>query len=370
MTALIGSLTIRGTRQASLCMTTPHHTALCAAGERFHGGRHMKILPRTVLRGWTAALAGLVTVFGAGFAAAEPTPRSLHYTCPFQVIGDEPMTASVVWNAPHTHVVGRSTPRLPIDTAATVGARVTSALRFVGSATVEGTADVHAVVAAPEGEIPVTVTLKVAKTAVPKSGPLTVPAGGTIPSLVFHRPGPARIVVGAINLHLTPRNANGDRTWAGKVDTSCALDNGQGGILAAFKIVPASPGPTASGTPSAPGEPGKTRAPGAPEASGRPGKAGPSASASASASASSATSASAKIRGPSGSPSGTAPSSRSGAPSAPSSASATVSPDITTGGTHLSAPLRAVATCLVVSAVSAGIGWWGWRRGRAGDGDE
>ncbi|WP_329219446.1 hypothetical protein OG352_23155 [Streptomyces sp. NBC_01485] len=340
----------------------------------------MKILPRAALRGWTAALVGLVTVFGAGFAVADPAPRSLHYTCPFPLIGDQPMTASVVWNASDTHVVGRATPGLPINTKATVGADVTRSLRFVGATTVEGTADVHAVVAAPEGDIPVTMTLRVAKTAVPESGPLTVPASGTIPSLVFHRPGPAKIVVGAIDLHLTPRDGNGDETLAGKVDTSCDLNNGQDGVLATFEVVPASPGPTASGTPSAPGEPGRSRPPGAPGTSEGPGAADPSESGSASAS----TSASAKVRGPSGSPSGTASASRSGVPDTASSDTAspetgvpdtgvpdTASPDTAaTGGTHLSAPLRAVAAFLAVSAASAGIGWWGWRRRRAEGRDE
>jgi hypothetical protein len=320
----------------------------------------MKILPRAALHGWTAALVGLVTVFGAGFAVADPAPRSLHYTCPFPWIGDQPMTASVVWNASDTHVVGQATPRLPINTAATVGTDVTRSLRFVGATTVEGMADVHAVIAAPERDIPVTVKLKVAKTAVPESGPLTVPASGIIPSFVFHRPGPAKIVVGAIDLHLTPRDANGDQTLARKVDTSCDLNNDQDGVLVTFEVVPASPGPTASGTPSAPGEPGKSRPPGAPGTSGGPGAADPSASGAVSASAS----ASAAVQGPSGSPSGTASASRSGAPD-------TASPDASaTGGTHLSAPLRAVAAFLALSAALAGIGWWGWRRRRAEGRDE
>ncbi|MGY0492112.1 DUF6801 domain-containing protein [Streptomyces sp. WG-D5] len=327
----------------------------------------MKSSPRAALSGWTAVLAVLVTVPASGSAAAAPDATSLRYTCPFPVIGDEPMTASVVWDAAHTHVVGRATPRQPIRTSATVGSRVVGSLRFVGAATVEGTARVHAVVEAPEGDLPVTVPLTVARTPVADSGTLTVPASGTLPSFVFRRPGPAKIVVGAIDLRLTPRNADGDETLAGKIDTSCALNSGQSGFLASFRVAPASTGPTASGKPSAPGGSGASGAPGS---AGGPGKAGSdgsgpaSASGSAGASASAAAAASAKGQDPSGSPSGTARSSRSGAPGTPAAA------DALTRGAHWPVPVGAVVAFLVVSAVVAGIGWWGRRRSRAEGPDE
>ncbi|MFE6894833.1 DUF6801 domain-containing protein [Streptomyces sp. NPDC057694] len=322
----------------------------------------MKILPRAALHIWTAALVVLVTAFGSGSAVADPDPSSLRYTCPFPVIGDEPMTASVVWDASHTHVVGRPTPLQPIRTAATVGSGVVRSLRFVGAATVEGTAEVHAVVAAPEGNLPVTVRLKVARTAVRDSDALTVPASGTLPSFVFHRSGPAKIIVGAIDLHLTPRNADGDETLAGKIDTSCDLNSGQSGLLATFKVVPASTGPSASGTAPVPGgSEGRTGASGAPGTAGGPGKAGTSGAGSASASASA--SSSAKGKDPSGSPSGTAMPSQPGAPGTPAA------DDAPARGAHWPVPVGAVAAFLVVSAVVVGIGWWG-RRSRTEGRDE
>lgn len=93
------------------------------------------------------------------------------------------MTASAVWTAPHTHVVGQATPRSSIDTTSKVSGAVTNSLRWIGASTVEGTADVHAVVSTPAGDIPKTVTLEVPRTAIPESGPLTVPASGILPSL-------------------------------------------------------------------------------------------------------------------------------------------------------------------------------------------
>ncbi|MER6011374.1 DUF6801 domain-containing protein [Streptomyces bluensis] len=206
-------------------------------------------------------LAGSGGLLGAGSATADPAPRTLTYTCSFPLIGGQRMTASVVWTAPDTHVVGQATSRSPVSASATVGSDVTRILRFAGAATVEGTADVSAVVAAPQGDIPVDVRLKVPRSKVPGSGPLTVPAKGTLPSLVFSRPGPAKIFVGEIDLHLVPRDTDGDETRAGTVDAPCDLDSGQDGFLAPFTVErdasgPAAPG-TPSGTPSAyPGAPG------------------------------------------------------------------------------------------------------------------
>ncbi|MCD9875163.1 hypothetical protein LJ657_16090 [Streptomyces sp. NR30] len=268
------------------------------------------------------------------------------------------MNASVVWPAAHTQVVGRATPRLPVDTKAMGGADVTRALRFIGATTVEGTADVHAVVAAPGvRDIPVTVTLDVPRTAVPDSGPLTVPASGTIPSLTFRQPGPGKITIGAIDLHIVPRDANGDETIAHKVDASCGLSDGQDGVLATFEVVRPTTDPTASGTADTPGTPGKPRPSGTSGASGEPGAADPNASGSASASAA----ASSTVRAPSGSPGGTVSAWDSGA----SGTASPTSPDTSSaGGTGVSGPLRTVATVLGTSAAAAGIGWWVWRRRR------
>ncbi|MFC4606255.1 DUF6801 domain-containing protein [Streptomyces maoxianensis] len=314
-------------------------------------------------------LSGSAGFFGAGSATADPAPRTFSYTCAFPLIGDEPMTASVVWTASHTHVVGQATPRSPVNTTATVGENVTGSLRLIGARTVEGTADVHAVVAAPEGDIPKTVTLEVPKTDIPESGPLIVRASGTLPSLTFHETGSAKIVIGDIDLHLTPRDSDGDETMVGEVNAPCDLNSGQDGVLATFTIRPAATGPTASGTPTAPGTPngpGGTPGAGGSGTSGSGSGSGPgsvSGSPSGSASGSASASASTKVRDPSGRPSGTASASRSGAPSNASPAASE------TGGTDFAAPLRAVAAFLAVSAVALGCGWWGTRRRRTRDRD-
>lgn len=272
-----------------------------------------------VLRVVTAAtLVGSGGFLGAGSAVADPAPRTLKYTCSFPLIGGERMTASVVWTAPDTHVVGQATSRSPVRASATVGSNVTRILRFAGAATVEGTADVSAVVAAPQGDIPVDMRLKVPRSEVPGSGPLTVPAIGTLPSLVFSEPGPAKIFVGEIDLHLVPRGTDGDETRAGKVDAPCDLDSGQDGFLAPFTVERDASGPAA---PAAPGT-------------------------------------------PSGTP--------SAHPGAPGTASPATSPAASeSGGTGFAAPPRAVAAVAAVVGVGAAVfgGVWWSRRRRAEDRD-
>ncbi|MFJ9585686.1 DUF6801 domain-containing protein [Streptomyces acidicola] len=252
---------------------------------------------------------------GAGSAVADPAQRTLKYTCSFPLIGNEPMTGSVAWTAPDRYVVDQATPRSPISTSATVGPNITRALRFAGADTVEGRADVSAVVAAPQGDIPVEMPLKVPRTDLPESGPLTVPAHGTLPSLVPSRPGRAKVLVGKIDLHLVLRGSDGDESRAGKIDAPCDLNSGQDGFLASVTIVPDGASAIASGTPS--GTP--------PAYSGAPGADSP----------------------------GTSPAASE------------------TGGTGFAAPPRAVAAAAAVVGVGAavlGCVWW-VRRRRAEDRD-
>ncbi|MDF2270783.1 hypothetical protein P2Q00_35945 [Streptomyces coacervatus] len=156
------------------------------------------------------------------------------------------MTASVVWPAPAAIGVGQVSPQLKVDATATVGHKVTDSLKLIHAETVEGTADVHAVVAAPGGDITKTVTLTVARTRVPDSGPLTVHAVGVLPPLVFGEPGAASIVVGGIDMHFRSPTA----TPINSMNGPCDLNSGQDGVLARFTVVSSTTGPRAEGGPA------------------------------------------------------------------------------------------------------------------------
>ncbi|MEU9452959.1 DUF6801 domain-containing protein [Streptomyces sp. NPDC048277] len=202
-----------------------------------------------------AAVAGAVLVVAPavapGTASAAAAPRTFQYTCTFGLLSGQSMTGSVVWNVSDTHVVGRPTPRLPVAASATVGGLIPPALRTAGATSLEGTAKVHAVVAAPQGDMDITVPMDVPVTQIPPSGSITVPANGTAPSLTFTKAGPAKILAGDIEMRVTPRQADGSETQLGTVNASCSVDSGQDRVVSSFRIRPASsPTPTPTPTPT------------------------------------------------------------------------------------------------------------------------
>ena len=177
---------------------------------------------------------------GTSPAAQAASTVTLHYKCSFPLIGSEPMTASLVWDAAATHRVGQSTQSIPVTVSAKIGPDATVALNFLGATSVQGTADVSGGVVAPQGAINGTIAMTVDKTAVPDSGSLTVVATGALPPAVFTRPGSATLEVGkTFALSITPQTASGGQTLEGVVNTTCTLDQGQSGVIAAFEILPA-----------------------------------------------------------------------------------------------------------------------------------
>ncbi|KPI28865.1 hypothetical protein OK074_6847 [Actinobacteria bacterium OK074] len=319
----------------------------------------------------TFAALVLVGGTGAGVAVAAPAPVTLQYTCALPIIPDQPMTGSVVWTASDTHVVGRPTPRLPVTASARVGSLIPQTLRAIGATTISGTADVSAVVTAPQGDIEVTVPLTVPETDLPSSGDLTVRASGVIPSFVFTKAGRAKIHVGGIALHITPREADGDETFLGKVDTSCTVNSGQNTVLSSFRILPATqPGPTTSA--SAPGGSG-----GGSGGGGKGGGKGKSTGLGPSGSASGTGPGGTPTPDPSGSTTASATTSTStsttpapaggGAPTVAARSTASELHTDTANRAPVPAPVRAGIAVVAVGVAAAGCAWWLRRRPERGD---
>jgi hypothetical protein len=135
-----------------------------------------------------------------------------------------------------------------------MGEVVTQTLGVIGATTVDGSLDASGVVVAPEGNLPVAVSVAVPLTTVPASGPSTVAGSGTAPVLVFHQPGHAVITADSgFTVHIVPRDANGDLTFAGQLDASCALDAGQSNVLTSFEITaPSTPRSSTTREPAGP----------------------------------------------------------------------------------------------------------------------
>lgn len=195
-----------------------------------------------------AAVALVVTAavgaVGWGAGSANAGEVTLQYQCSLPPFPTQDMTLRLTWNAPDSVPVGQRTPAVPVNGTATMGDVVTQTLGLIGATTVEGTLDATGVVVAPEGDLHVAVSVTVPRTDVPASGPITIAASGTAPVLVFHQPGHAMITADSgFMVHIVPRDANGNLTFAGELDASCALDAGQNNVLTSFDITASRPPP-------------------------------------------------------------------------------------------------------------------------------
>lgn len=198
----------------------------------------------------------VTAALGAALWGAWPANAgevTLQYECTLSPFPAQGMTLRLTWDAPESVPVGRPTPVIPVHGTATMGDVVTQVLGMIGATTVEGSLDASGVVVAPEGNVPVAVSVTVPPTAVPASGPITIEGSGATPPLVFHDPGHAVITAdNGFTVRIVPRDANGNVTVAGQLDASCALDAGQNNVLTSFEI-------TAPSTPPTRTSPGPTR---------------------------------------------------------------------------------------------------------------
>lgn len=206
---------------------------------------------------WATAVAfagGIVGVPGAGSAAADPVSLTLRYTCSTSLIDDLPVTVRIDSDIPESAAVGQPTPKFVVTAAVPVDAGATKLLSKIGVKTIEGTVDGKARVAAPEGDTDVTLPFSV-KADIPVSGSFDVKVTGSAPALTFTQPGSAKVTVGDLVAHLTPKDASGDAMFPGKIDARCTMDTGQRNVLALFQITgdgtttgPSTSGTTGSGT--------------------------------------------------------------------------------------------------------------------------
>ena len=138
-----------------------------------------------------------------------------------------------------TTTVDTRTPSLPVEVAGTVASAARTVVSFASIEWIEGTADVSAEIMAPQGDISENVKLTVPRTNVSTgSGPLTVPASGSIPSVLLSQTGQAKVVVGAVVIHLATLTASGALSVLGNITVSCTLDSGQTGVVSSLQILP------------------------------------------------------------------------------------------------------------------------------------
>lgn len=198
--------------------------------------RHVNVPGRPRRR--RARLAGLVIAMIAaglwppGSATAATTALTVRYACP----GGQSLAVQLTGRMPTGIVVGKPTPAVVVTAVTAISAFDTALLRARGVSSIDGSADVAAVVVAPDGTADTTLRLAVSPTRVPASGQMTFHPSGALPHLTFHRPGHAAVDVGtSLNVTVTVRSAGG-KPIVNSGHFSCTLDGGQQTEILSFTV--------------------------------------------------------------------------------------------------------------------------------------
>ena len=183
-----------------------------------------------------AIAAAALMAGGAGNAAAEQVSTELAFECPFPLIGDQPIRATISADIPSVASVGETIPAFTVDAITVVNDDARTGLKLVQSATLEGVATSFNSVTTPGRTVEQIVTLDIPPTPVPEtSGEFNVPAAGTSPEFLVTADdvGELEIRVGALRLDLIARTANGDIAPApiGEITTDCVQLPDQNNLL-------------------------------------------------------------------------------------------------------------------------------------------
>ncbi|WP_159037269.1 DUF6801 domain-containing protein [Streptomyces specialis] len=181
---------------------------------------------------------GLIALAGNS-ASADPVSLTLEYTCPFPLIGTQPISVEINSDIPSSIAVGEMTPPIEIEAITTVNAKTHQGLKTVAATTIEGSAIANANIAAPGFDLPLEVPIEVPKQNIPPAPPYTefdITASGNAPEISFSEPGQGEITVGNIVLTLTPRKADGNPTGLKTFESACTLVAGQDVVLAQFEV--------------------------------------------------------------------------------------------------------------------------------------
>jgi hypothetical protein len=198
------------------------------------------------------AVAGVALALGSvpvAFAAAgTPVSKTLAFTCPFPLIGNQTLSVRIQAVMAVPSAVGGDLVTTDFTATATVPPTATQGLALVGAATIAGTA--QAGVTLDEAGTPLDITipgLTVPSTPVPASGSFDTVASGPVPTATITRAGTTTVTVGGFSTTLTPKKADGSPTGLGTFTSDCTLNPGQDAQLISFTV--GGGGPTTTTTP-------------------------------------------------------------------------------------------------------------------------
>ena len=195
-----------------------------------------------------AALAATGLLAGAGTAAAatvaradKPVDKTLAFTCPFPLIGNQTLSIRIQATMSTPDKVGDQLVTNDFTATATVPASATLGLGLIGAATIEGSA--QATVTLNEAGTPLDVAipnLVVPSTPVPASGPFDTVASGPVPTATINAAGTTTVTVGGFSTTLTPKQKDGSPTALGTFTSDCTLNAGQDAQLISFDVAASS----------------------------------------------------------------------------------------------------------------------------------
>lgn len=203
-------------------------------------------LPRLLLR-WATAVTMCTSASGGLLFAAAPAASAinvsltLNYTCPFPLLGYQPVQVTVAAQIPDALIAGHAA-AIPFTADVTVPASSTKGLAFMNTSTISGSARASATLKDGSLTLPLGLNLQIPSTPVPGSGSFVVHASGQSPAFTLP-PGAVTIDVGSFVTALTPvQTQNGTTlpTAVGTFQSRCTVDPGQNTTLATFQVAPPS----------------------------------------------------------------------------------------------------------------------------------
>lgn len=208
---------------------------------------------RTVGAVAALVLAGLTVGTGVSSAATTPVDKTLTFTCPFPLIGNQTLSVRIQATMSTPDKVGDDLVTTDFSATVTVPPTATQGLQLVGAKTIEGTA--QAGVTLNEAGTPIDITipgLTVPSTPVPASGTFDTVASGPVPTATITKAGTTTVGVGGFSTTLTPKKADGSPTGLGTFTSDCTLDPGQDAQLISFEVSDSTPTTTPPPTTTTP----------------------------------------------------------------------------------------------------------------------
>ncbi|GAA0234202.1 hypothetical protein GCM10010492_36340 [Saccharothrix mutabilis subsp. mutabilis] len=182
-------------------------------------------------------VAGLLTTVGTGSAAPVQVDKTLTFTCPFPLIGNQVLSTRIRATIDTPTTVGGELKTTDFSATVTVPPTATQGLSLVGAATVEGSAEAGVTLDNAGSKLDIKIPgLTVPKTNVPAEGSFDVVASGPVPTAVIPKAGTTTVTVGNYSTTLTPRKADGTETGLGTFTSNCVLDPGQNPELVRFDV--------------------------------------------------------------------------------------------------------------------------------------